>query len=104
MLTKVLIETDLYSWQGAYVGFLKFLKREKKQEVSEDFDLPPEPPPMEGFEGKEHEMPDFGKISAPDDFPKFDFPENDEFPQINDSKSQFEPGFPDRKSTPLNSS
>ena len=93
MLTKVLIETALYIWQGDYVGFLKFLKKEKKQEASEDFDLPPEPPPLEDFGYKVHEMPDFEKISAPDDFPKFDFPENDEFPQIDENKFQFEPSF-----------
>ena len=95
MLTKVLIETALYSWQGAHVGFLKFLKREKKQEALEDFDLPPAPPLLEGFEGETHEMPDFEKISAPDDFPKFDFPENEELPQMEEDKQSFGQSFPE---------
>ena len=53
------------------MGFLKFLKREKKLDVNE-LDLPPEPPPLEGFEDR-HDF-DFPEIKAADDFDmsKFD--------------------------------
>ncbi len=59
------------------MGFLKFLKREKRQDVNE-LDLPPEPPPLEGFEDK-HDF-DFPEIKVPDDFDlsKFDVPDEDE--------------------------
>jgi len=41
------------------VGFLKFLKREKKDQT--ELDLPPEPPSLEGFE-QEHDMDKFPEI------------------------------------------
>ena len=70
------------------MGFLKFLKREKKKEDLDEFDLPPAPPPLEGFDDN-LEMPDFPdfdkeKISVTDDeLSKFDFPEiGDNVPDI----------------------
>ena len=71
------------------MGFLKFLKREKKQD--DELDLPPAPPQLEGFEEnlpEPPEMPDFeDKISAPeykDDF-KFGMPEKEEpMPELED--------------------
>ena len=76
------------------MGFLKFLKRERKKESFDELDLPPAPPLLGdsetelgyGFEDKLPELPefpDFGKkISAPTDMPKFDFPE-EKFLDIN---------------------
>lgn len=72
------------------MGFLKFLKKEKKQDF-DDLDLPPAPPPLEGFEEnlpEPPEMPDFDeKSSAPeykDDF-KFDMPDKEEpMPELED--------------------
>src|SRR5437773_1236800 len=49
------------------MGFFKFLKREKKGNIDE-LDLPPAPPPLEGFDDKDS---DFGKGQMPD-FPNFD--------------------------------
>ncbi|MBI3027609.1 hypothetical protein HYY70_05855 [Candidatus Woesearchaeota archaeon] len=65
------------------MGFFKFLKREKKEAVDE-LDLPPAPPPLEGFEENLPDfpnLPDFDeqKISIkPEDMPKFDFLEEEE--------------------------
>lgn len=65
------------------MGFFKFLKREKKGAVDE-LDLPPAPPPLEGFEDNLPDfpnLPDFDeqKISIkPEDMPKFEFPEEEE--------------------------
>ena len=71
------------------MGFLKFLKKDKKRDTFKDLDLPPAPPPLEGFEDTAPNMPDFAElekddISAPrekqsnEEFPKFDFPELEE--------------------------
>ena len=62
------------------MGFWKFLKRGKKESLDE-LDLPPAPPPLEGFEENLPELPDFDeKISAPEHDtgkePTFDFPAN----------------------------
>lgn len=55
------------------MGFFKFLKKDKKVDVTE-LDLPPEPPPLEGFE--DANLPEFPDIEAPKDTDlKFDFPE-----------------------------
>ncbi|MBI2647297.1 hypothetical protein HYW99_02365 [Candidatus Woesearchaeota archaeon] len=57
------------------MGFLKFLKREKKRGDLEELDLPPAPPPIEDFE-KYMELPDFGEEKIPglkEEFPEFDF-------------------------------
>ncbi len=71
------------------MGFLKFLKREKKEGLDE-LDLPPEPPPLEGFHENLPELPEFpdiGKdISGMEYIPKFDFPEKE---------AQGFQGFPD---------
>ena len=82
------------------MGFLKFLKREKKEEALEDLDLPPAPPPLDGFDDKTPEMPEFPefdeKISAPDNFPKFNFPEKEEeISQSDENKSALFPSFPE---------
>lgn len=63
------------------MGFLKFLKREKREGLDE-LDLPPAPPPLEGFEENiplpefPYIDPDIGteKISGMEEMPKFDFP------------------------------
>lgn len=78
------------------MGFLKFLKREKR---GSDLDLPPAPPPLEGFDDnlpELPEMPDIGKISAPDDF-KFDLPEETELPDLKEEPMQdsSEPELPE---------
>ena len=81
------------------MGFLKFLKREKKDDL-QDLDLPPAPPPLEdsqdfnadfAFDEKSQDIPDFPEIpdvKAPDET-KFDLPELDEqekedFPELPD--------------------
>lgn len=72
------------------MGFLKFLKREKKSDFDE-LDLPPAPPPLDDRElagldeGMElPEIPEFPeeKISAPE--PNFDF-EKDELPELSEA-------------------
>ncbi|MBI2102047.1 hypothetical protein HYT53_05555 [Candidatus Woesearchaeota archaeon] len=72
---------------------MKFLKRGKK-ESSDELDLPPAPPPLEGFEEGLQDMPELPpfdeKISAPKDS-SFDFPE-DKIPGFG--KEEF-PDFPD---------
>ena len=86
------------------MGFLKFLKREKKESLDE-LDLPPAPPPLEGaepdfgasgFDEKMPELPEFPefdeKISAPEDMPKFDFPEDR---GIAEKNKEIVPKFPD---------
>lgn len=57
------------------MGFLKFLKKQKSSNLDE-LDLPPAPPPLEGFEEdlpELHDFPELGKISAPKEEPRFDF-------------------------------
>ena len=58
------------------MGFLKFLKREKKEEHQEDLDLPPAPPKMDGFDDMNFDFPDMdsGKMPPDDRMPEFDFP------------------------------
>ena len=59
------------------MGFFRFLKRENKKEVPEQLDLPPAPPPLEGFD--EHAFPDFSEFESSDltenkeKFPDFDY-------------------------------
>lgn len=72
------------------MGFLKFLKREKKPDANE-LDLPPEPPPLEGFEERHgFELPE---IKAPEDFDldKFSMPEFDK------AEDGYEPKMPEMK-------
>lgn len=88
------------------MGFLKFLKKGKKPDVSE-LDLPPEPPPLEGFEDKQgFELPE---IKAPDDFdmPKFDVDDIDKadsgyesVPELKDKDMPDFPGFPEMEDEP----
>ena len=69
------------------MGFFKFLKREKKQDEWNEFDLPPEPPKMEEFDEKTFpdfpEMKDLG-AKEPEDF-KFDFEDEKDFPKFSDN-------------------
>ena len=98
------------------MGFLKFLKREKKQDLT-SLDLPPEPPKMQGFDDNLPDIPDFPEMSAHDsdnngsDF-KFDFPESknkdfgDDFDMgahPNEEKMPEMPEFPDmgKKAPPI---
>ena len=48
------------------MSFLKFLKREKKKEGLDELDLPPAPPPLEGFDEDMSmpEIPDIGGKQA----------------------------------------
>jgi len=76
------------------VGFFKFLKRDKNQGNEAELDLPPAPPPLEGFEDdKDVNLPEFPQISAPkkDDL-DFNFPEYDKMPDIG--KDEDMPEFP----------
>ena len=77
------------------MGFFKFLKKDKKEGNDAELDLPPAPPPLEGFEDdKNSDFPEFPQISAPkdDDF-KFDFPQDDKMPDLG--KDGELPDFPD---------
>lgn len=89
------------------MGFLKFLKREKKEDALEELDLPPEPPPLEGFNENIPELPDFPdfgeeKISAKEEMPKFDFPEEEEntLDRGKESMPEF-PSFPEMEENPM---
>ena len=76
------------------MGFFKFLKRDDKRGSEAELDLPPAPPPLEGFEDdKNANLPEFPQISAPkeDDF-KLDFPEYDKMPDMG--KDEDMPEFP----------
>ena len=87
------------------VGFLKFLKRERKEDALEDLDMPPAPPPLEGFEeGSLPELPGFPEedISAKDmemPEPKFEFPEKEGLPELNEPFPDFK--FPEMEETPV---
>ena len=78
------------------MGFLKFLKRVKKGDNLENLDLPPAPPPLEGFDENIPELPDFqdfgGETISAKEWSKFDFPEK-EMPQIG--KEDSIPNLPD---------
>ncbi|MBI4452912.1 hypothetical protein HY637_05770 [Candidatus Woesearchaeota archaeon] len=81
---------------GVRVGFFKFLKKEKRQDANE-LDLPPEPPPLEGF-GDNHEFPDFPEIKADDlDLSKLDIQDFGKAgsyeQQSQEAKSKFSPDF-----------
>lgn len=74
------------------MGFLKFLKREKGKESIDDLDLPPAPPPLEGFDDKDMGM-DFPDIKMDDmskDMPEFDFPDKAPENVHPDDKMDFE--------------
>ena len=89
------------------MSFLKFLKREKKDTLDE-LDLPPAPPPLEGaepyfgasgFKEKLPELPEFPefneKISAPQEMPKFDFPEEEKMQDMGEDEMPDFPSFPE---------
>ena len=93
------------------MGFLKFLKREKKESL-EELDLPPEPPPLEdaqtepgniyGFE-ENAPFPDLGEKHEAKELPEFDFPELEErisAPEPSEENAQF-PEFPEIKEESL---
>ncbi len=82
------------------MGFLKFLKRQKRND--DDLDLPPAPPPLEAFD--EDELPDvaeFGKPSDLEELPNLDFPEeekiglDEELPDLPDIPDIEEERLPD---------
>ncbi|MBI2658090.1 hypothetical protein HYX08_05350 [Candidatus Woesearchaeota archaeon] len=85
---------------------MKFLKREPKKGLDE-LDLPPEPPPLEGFDENIPELPDFQdfneKLSAPE-MPKFDFsqkePNYDEMPDFGKEGPEM-PGLPAMEEEPM---
>jgi len=93
------------------LGFLKFLKRGKtEKEELDELDLPPAPPPLDGIENDFPdfdeklpdlpEFPDFGeKISAPQEMPKFDFPEEDKMPDMGQKSMPEFPSFPEMEET-----
>ena len=72
------------------VGFLKFLKREKKEDALGDIDLPPAPPSLEDFDKSIPDFSDFGEsnFSAKEGYmQKFDFPDiEDEIPKTDKEK------------------
>ena len=93
------------------MGFLKFLKSDKKAEHPE-LDLPPPPPQAKGFDDKmDFDFPNLGteKISAPekDDrrfsndfpgkFPDFDFDDNAKMPSFEKDDFEAYPKFPVEK-------
>ncbi|MAG91510.1 hypothetical protein CMO83_02440 [Candidatus Woesearchaeota archaeon] len=84
------------------MGFLKFLKREKKTDNLEELDLPPEPPALEGFdEGSDLEFPDLGeqKLPSSDKVPA-DIPEEDGLPELEEDMPNF-PTIPDVEENPM---
>ena len=74
------------------MGFLKFLKREKKGDEFHELDLPPAPPPLDGFEEDEFKLPDLPDIDekslSEGNMPEFERPEKEEklpdFPSFAD--------------------
>ena len=72
------------------MGFLKFLQRGKKKEEFDELDLPPAPPPVEGFdEFPSQDFKDFGdgdldfqKAMGSENTQNPGFPEKDEFPEL----------------------
>ena len=90
------------------MGFLKFLKREKKKDTLEDLDLPPAPPPLEGFEENAPEFPGFQdfpeeKVSGTEEAP-FGIPENEEQIGLGKEDTMFDfPTFPEIEEKPIRS-
>ena len=87
------------------MGFLKFLKREKRSDFDE-LDLPPAPPPLDdkefgaqGFDGG-MEFPEFpeDKISAPKE-PSFDFG-REEMPELENEPLEM-PELPEMEERPV---
>ena len=91
------------------VGFLKFLKRDKEQDL-DSLDLPPQPPKLDGFDDNLPDVPDFPEMGAhPDKDFKFDFPEDKEMDfekefgidSQRDNKMPEFPDFPAEEKTPV---
>ena len=107
MLTKVLIDTGNKRLPVvAVLGFLKFLKREKKKEGFDELDFPPSPPPLEGFEDNiDMEFPELDEenISGKSELPKFDFSEKGEGSSDSgkDEKMPDFPSFPEFEERPM---
>ena len=92
------------------MSFLKFLKREKKDTLDE-LDLPPAPPPLEnvtdfgasGFKENLPDLPEFPEfdenISAPQEMPKFDFPEEEKMQDMGKDEMPDFPSFPEIEET-----
>lgn len=83
------------------MGFLKFLKREKKEDNLTDLDLPPSPPPLEGFDENLNlpDFPDFDeqKMPSPPEMPDFEQHEKEEpIPMGDDNLPEF-PDFPEQE-------
>ena len=59
------------------MGFLKFLKKGKKEDGLDELDLPPAPPPLEDFQD-DINMPEIPELGGKDnqEYPAFDFDEN----------------------------
>ncbi len=85
------------------VGFLKFLKRGKKEGSLDKMDLPPVPPPMEDFDDNIPDFPEFehakyaslGKDSQKLDFPDIGHPDKDhEFANIGTGQEKSIQSFP----------
>ena len=76
------------------MGFLKFLKREKKSDDLDELDLPPAPPPLEGFD-KDFSFSDIPDLDKPaeSEMPKFDFSEED-FDEMKKTSMEF-PSMPE---------
>jgi len=78
------------------VGFLKFLKREKKKEDLYELDLPPEPPMLSDFEKN---APSSGVLDNPPE-PDFNFSEAGEKSTNQEESTEF-PAFPEIEEDPL---
>ena len=75
------------------MGFLKFLKREKKEGL-EELDLPPAPPPLEGFdENADFGLPAFEENIPAQELGKFELPE-ERIPEFGKEEPEF-PSFPE---------
>lgn len=84
------------------MGFLRFLKRGKKDDALDEMDLPPTPPPLEGFDENLPELPDFPAFGDKDtigreEFATIDFPEKDEMAQDSGREGSFAdiPAYPE---------
>ncbi len=73
----------------------------------DELDLPPAPPPLDGiekdfpdFDKELPDFPDFGeRLSAPKGMPKFDFPEEDKMPDMEQKSMPDFPNFPEMEET-----
>ena len=82
------------------MGFLRFLKREKKETLDE-LDLPPAPPPLGDFDKDITlpELPDIGEEIIPQEL-KFDFPEEERYVPSKERMPEFPKFFPIEEKPP----